>query len=98
MSFPTQREVISKIREGYYPIVVTSSLAEEGLDLPMSNMVIQMDPSNSVLALAQIRGRAPLNEARFVAICRNDEQAKKIDDLLRREENMKRSARLINGL
>lgn len=97
VTHPTQREVISHIREGMFQIVVTTSVAEEGLDLPVPSLVIQMDPLSSVSALVQIRGRAPLNEARFVAICRNDEQAKKIEDLLKREENMKRSARVING-
>lgn len=90
--YPIQRGAISQI-------VVTTSLADEGLDLPEPQWVFHMDPSSSVSALQQIRGRAPLNEARVVAICRNNEQAKKIEDLLRREENMKRSAKLIlNGL
>ncbi|KAL9960555.1 hypothetical protein ACROYT_G034030 [Oculina patagonica] len=90
-----EREV--QIREGMFQIVVTTSVAEEGLDLPVPSLLIQMDPSSSVSALVQIRGQAPLNEARFVAICRSDEQANKIEDLLKREENMKRSARLLNG-
>jgi len=98
MTCPPQRNVFSQIREGKFQIVVTTSVAEEGFDLPVPNLVIQMDPSSSVSALVQIRGQAPLNEARFVAICRSDEQAKKIEDLLKREENMRRSARLINGL
>lgn len=98
MTCPPQRNVFSQIREGKFQIVVTTSVAEEGFDLPVPNLVIQMDPSSSVSALVQIRGQVPLNEARFVAICRSDEQAKKIEDLLKREENMRRSARLINGL
>lgn len=89
--------VTQQIREGMFQIVVTTSVAEEGLDLPVPSLLIQMDPSSSVSALVQIRGQAPLNEARFVAICRSDEQANKIEDLLKREENMKRSARLLNG-
>lgn len=98
LTYPAQRDVYLQILEGRFQIVVTTSVAEEGFDLPVPDLVIQMDPSSSVSALVQIRGRAPLNEARFVAICRNDEQAKKIEDLLKREENMRRSARLINGL
>jgi len=98
LTYPPQRDVYLQILEGRFQIVVTTSVAEEGFDLPVPDLVIQMDPSSSVSALVQIRGRAPLNEARFVAICRNDEQAKKIEDLLKREENMRRSARLINGL
>ena len=98
LTYPLQRDIYLQILEGTFQVVVTTSVAEEGFDLPVPDLVIQMDPSSSVSALVQIRGRAPLNEARFVAICRNDEQAKKIEDLLKREENMRRSARLINGL
>jgi len=98
LTYPLQRDIYLQILEGTFQIVVTTSVAEEGFDLPVPDLVIQMDPSSSVSALVQIRGRAPLNEARVVAICRNDEQAKKIEDLLKREENMRRSARLINGL
>lgn len=93
-----QKEVPSQVRDGWSQIVVTSSPSEEGLDLPGCQLVLQMNPSGAVQALEQMRGRARFQDARFVIICRNDEQAKKIEDLLRREENMKRSVRIINGM
>lgn len=95
LAYPLEIDPFVQIREGKFQIVVTTSLAEEGLDLPEPQWVFQMDPSSPVLALREIRGRAPLNGAMFVAISRNIEQTKKIEDLLKREENMKRSAKLI---
>lgn len=90
-----QREIIKQIQDGHFQVIVTTSLSEEGLDLPRCQLVFQMSPPGSVQALAQMRGRVLLT--RFVCICRNDDQAKKIEDLLRREENMKRAVRNING-
>ena len=95
LTYPLEIDPVAQIREGKFQIVVTTSLAEEGLDLPEPQWVFHMDPSSPVQALREIRGRAPLNGSRFVAICRNNEQTKKIDDLLKREENMKRSSKLI---
>ena len=73
-------------------------MAEDGLELPRCDLVIQMAPLNSVKAVEKIRAGVRQKDARFVAICRNEEQAKKIVDLLRREENMQLSARVVNGL
>lgn len=95
LTYPLEIDPVAQTREGKFQIVVTTSLAEEGLDLPEPQWVFHMDPSSPVQALREIRGRAPLNGSRFVAICRNNEQTKKIDDLLKREENMKRSSKLI---
>lgn len=91
-------EVTSQIRDGHFQVVVATSVAEEGLDLPGCQLVVQMNPPSSAQALMQMRGQARLEDPRFVCICRNDDQAKKIDDLLRREENMKRAVKIINGL
>ena len=98
MSVNKQKEVITAIREGKYQVIVATSVAEEGLDLPLCELVIQMDPPSSVTALVQVRGRARHKDAVFVAICRDDEQAKRIQDLLKREENMQQAACLINGM
>ena len=73
-------------------------MSEEGLDLPGCQLVVVMNPSGSTQALEHMRSRSRLKGARFVSICRNDDQAKKIEDLLKREENMKRAARIINGM
>lgn len=97
MSVNKQKETITEIRQGQYQVVVATSVAEEGLDLPICELVIQMDPPSSVTALVQIRGRARHRNAKFVAICRDEEQSRRIQDLLKREENMQLAARTING-
>lgn len=93
-----QRELISQIGDGYCQVVVATNVSEEGLDLPGCQLVVVMNPSGSTQALEHMRSRSRLKDARFVSICRNDDQAKKIEDLLKREENMKRAARIINGM
>lgn len=97
MTVAQQIETLTQIRKGVYQVVVATSVAEEGLDLPACDLVVQMDPPNSVTALVQIRGRARQRRAQFAAICRDKEQARKIKDLLAREENMRQAAEIING-
>ena len=93
-----QRELTSRILDGCFQVVVATSESEDFLNLPRCQLVVQMNPPGAAQALQQMRIRGPLKDARFVCICRNDEQPKKIEDLSRREENMKRAVRIINGL
>lgn len=88
-------EVLQRICDGFVQIVVSTSAPEDSLGLPSCQLVVQMNPLSSTQALTQIRARS--QAARFVCISRNEEQAKKIEDLLRREENMKRAVRILNG-
>ena len=93
-----QKDVIRQIRSGCFQVVVATNAAKDNLELAMCDLVIQMDPMSSVAAIEQIRSGILQRQARSLSISRNDEQARKIDDLLKREENMKISARLINGV
>ena len=88
-------EVLRQICDGFVQVVVSTSAPEDTLGLPSCQLVVQMNPPSSTQALTQIRARS--QAARFVCISRNEEQAKKIEDLLRREENMKRAVRILNG-
>ena len=88
MSVKEQGAVLQDIRANKYQVLVATSVAEEGLDLPECELVVQMDPPRSVTALVQIRGRARKRGSRFVALCRSSEQRKTYEDLLFREENM----------
>lgn len=88
-------EIVQQIRDGLVQIVVCTTASKESLDIPSCQMVVQMNPPSSAQALTQMRARG--QAVRFVCISRNYEQAKKIEDLLRREDNMKRAVRMING-
>ncbi len=53
-----QDKILNNIREHEYDVIVATSVAEEGLDIPECELIIQMDPPTTVTALVQIRGRA----------------------------------------
>ena len=69
-------------------IVVATSIAEEGVDLPECELVIHMDPPSSVKALVQIRGRARKKGSRFIALCRNEMQKTALIKLMEHEKYM----------
>ena len=67
---------------------MATSVAEEGVDMPVCELVVQMDPPNNVRALVQLRGRARKKISKFIALCRSEEQKREILDLLNKEKNM----------
>ncbi|XP_062503275.1 uncharacterized protein LOC134180193 [Corticium candelabrum] len=88
MTTAQQKSTMTDVREGNHQIVVATSVAEEGLDLPECRLVVQMDVPRTVTSLVQIRGRARERGGEFVAICRDENQEAKVECLLRQEENM----------
>jgi len=52
-----QKEIIESFREGKYDILVATSVAEEGLDIPQVDIVIFYEPVPSEIRLIQRRGR-----------------------------------------
>ncbi|XP_070539790.1 uncharacterized protein [Ptychodera flava] len=97
MSVNKQGSTIRKIWDSKSTIIVATSVAEEGLDLPECDLVIVMDPPSTVRALVQIRGRARKRDAKFVVLCRSSDQQEGVDDLLLRERNMEIASERINN-
>ncbi len=52
-----QIEVLDKFREGEYNVLVATSVAEEGLDIPSADLVIFYEPVGSEIRTIQRRGR-----------------------------------------
>ena len=52
-----QVEIINKFRKGEYNVLVATSVAEEGLDIPATDMVIFYEPVPSEIRSIQRRGR-----------------------------------------
>ncbi len=88
MSVNQQKRMIESMKEHNHQVIVATSIAEEGLDLPKCELVIQVDPPSSVKALVQIRGRARKKNSRFVALCRTENQVRSLQNLQERERFM----------
>lgn len=88
MPVGAQERVLNDIREHKYQVIVATSVAEEGLDFPLCELVVQLNPPDTVRALVQIRGRARKKGSRFVAFCQTAEQKRNFDELREQEEHM----------
>jgi Fanconi anemia group M protein len=56
-----QKEILSRFRDGEFNILVTTSVGEEGLDIPSTDAVIFYEPVSSAIRLIQRRGRTGRN-------------------------------------
>ncbi|CAI9720102.1 dicer 2-1 [Octopus vulgaris] len=88
MRVSTQRKVFQEIKEGKHQIIITTSVAEEGVDLPKCSLVITLNPPTSVVTLVQMRGRARKNNSTFLVVCENAKNEENIRNLLGAEKIM----------
>ncbi|KAM7068522.1 ATP-dependent RNA helicase DHX58 [Molossus nigricans] len=58
-----QQEVIRKFRDGTLNLLVATSVAEEGLDIPQCNVVVRYGLLTNEISMVQARGRARANES-----------------------------------
>ncbi len=93
MSVNQQNRMLAAIKNKQFNIVVATSVAEEGLDLPSCEMVIELDPPTSVTALIQVRGRARKKHSRFTLLCSTNQQVSDLRRVLAREQNMMEAVR-----
>lgn len=57
MSQKEQKETIAQFREGYFPVLIATSVGEEGLDIPAVDLVLFYEPVPSGIRSIQRRGR-----------------------------------------
>lgn len=57
LSQKKQAEVIKKFKSGEYNVLIATSVAEEGLDIPSTDLVVFYEPVPSEIRLIQRRGR-----------------------------------------
>jgi ERCC4-related helicase/ERCC4-type nuclease len=57
LSQKEQAEVLTKFRDGTFNVLVATSVAEEGLDIPSTDMVVFYEPVASEIRAIQRRGR-----------------------------------------
>lgn len=95
MTTVQQKTEMEHVRNDKYQIIVATSVAEEGLDLPECKLVVKMDVPQTVTSLVQIRGRARERGGEFVAICRKEGQENGIERLQCQEKNMEEATKNI---
>ncbi len=102
-----QREVIERFKRGDHNILVATSIAEEGLDIPATDLVVFFEPVPSEVRTIQRRGRTGRTRAGrvvvFVTKNTKDEaylwSSKKKEYQMRRElEALRRKLRARKGL
>jgi len=98
MSVQQQARTLRDIQRRKHHVIVATAVAEEGVDLPECDLVIQLDAPDCVRALVQVRGRARKADSRFVAFCRDETQKAQLNALLLHERNMVDAVqRLVNS-
>jgi Fanconi anemia group M protein len=63
-----QAEIIDKFRKGEYNVLIATSVAEEGLDIPSTDLVVFYEPIPSEIRAIQRRGRTARKTAGKVII------------------------------
>ncbi len=102
-----QKEIIEKFQRGDYNILVSTSIAEEGLDIPSTDLVLFYEPVPSEIRTIQRRGRTGRRRAGrvIVLVTRNTKDeayfwsSRKKELQMRRELNsLRRKLRTRKGL
>ncbi len=102
-----QKEIIEKFHKGDFNILVATSIAEEGLDIPSTDLVIFYEPVPSEIRTIQRRGRTGrMRAGRVIVMLTRDTKdeayfwsSRKKEMQMRRElESLKRKLRVKKGL
>jgi len=102
-----QKEIIEKFQDGSYNILVSTSIAEEGLDIPATDLVVFYEPVPSEIRTIQRRGRTGRRRAgRVIVLVTRDTKdeayfwsSRKKEMQMRRElDSLKRKLRARKGL
>ncbi|KAG0272365.1 Dicer-like protein 1 [Linnemannia exigua] len=72
MKFQEQNDIISHFRNKTYNLLVSTSVAEEGLDIQPCNVVIRFDPVTTTISYIQSRGRARQKNSRYIMMMEYD--------------------------
>ncbi len=71
------KETVNNFRLGKIQVLFSTSVAEEGMDIPAANCVIRFDAIETPVSLVQSRGRARKAESTFVVLSENESRSVK---------------------
>ncbi|EPX73671.1 uncharacterized protein SOCG_02889 [Schizosaccharomyces octosporus yFS286] len=75
MHFREQRRNIHNFKRGVYNILIATSIAEEGIDIPTCNLVVRFNTCQTVTQFVQSKGRARAHDSKFMLLANDAELA-----------------------
>lgn len=81
MSSKKQEEVLEKFRKGQINLLVSTSVVEEGVDVPKCNMVIRFDFPENFRSYVQSKGRARAKVSKYILLIPHNERVKLCGEL-----------------
>ncbi|XP_063174361.1 interferon-induced helicase C domain-containing protein 1 isoform X2 [Candoia aspera] len=94
-----QKDIIGKFRTGKINLLIATTVAEEGLDIPECNIVIRYGLVTNEIAMMQARGRARAEESTYVLVASNGTGAAERENVnMFREQMMHRAIRRVQEM
>eukprot|EP00754_Rhynchopus_humris_P004296 Rhum_TRINITY_DN12192_c0_g1::Rhum_TRINITY_DN12192_c0_g1_i1::g.49873::m.49873 len=97
MSGDQQNRAMRNFRQGVSNVLVATNVAEEGIDIPVCNVVLRYDAQYSVRSLVQSRGRARARNSLFIVIA-SVEETQRYQRLRSQEEHQEVVVRSLMGV
>jgi len=71
-----QVKTIDQFRKGVINVLISTSVAEEGFDIPECNLVVSFSPPFSLKSFIHLKGRARKENSSYIIICPQKEVRK----------------------